>query len=66
VQDTARSELCTFRPAVVVVKAQLSKLNHKELTRERMVPTISAEVSWLMLGMMVSGARLVFRAGRHT
>jgi hypothetical protein len=44
-----------FDMAVVIDQPQFSELVHKKFTRERVVPIISASVSWLTFGMIVSG-----------
>jgi hypothetical protein len=41
--------------AVVFDKASLRNLFMKKLTRDRVVPTISASVSWETFGKMLSG-----------
>ena len=40
---------------VVFDEAQFPEAIHKKLTRDRVVPIISANISWLILGSTVSG-----------
>ena len=50
------SELCTCIPLMSYsTKPSLRNRFIKKLTRERVVPTISASDSWLIFGMTVSG-----------
>lgn len=46
IQQATVHALC----AVIADDAHLSKIVHKKLTRDRVVPIISANVSWLILG----------------
>jgi hypothetical protein len=50
-QRTADAETA----AVVGDKGQLAQFVYKKLTRERVVPTISARLSWLILAITASG-----------
>jgi hypothetical protein len=43
---TLRRELCTFKPPLYSMNPSFRNLFMKKLTRERVVPTISASVSW--------------------
>jgi hypothetical protein len=49
------SELWTLKPPLYSMKPSLRNLFMKKLTRERVVPIISANASWLTLGMTASG-----------
>ena len=37
-----------LQPTIIVNEAQFPEPVHEELTRERVVPTISARVSWMI------------------
>jgi hypothetical protein len=44
-----------FNVAIVINKPQFSKFAHENLTRDRVVPIISASVSWLIFAITGSG-----------
>jgi hypothetical protein len=50
-----RGELWTSSSPLYRTKPNFLNLFMKKLTRERVVPTISARVSWLILGIATSG-----------
>ena len=52
-----RRELCTVRPPLYSIKPSLLNLFMKKLTRDRVVPIISASVSWLIVAKAGSGSR---------
>jgi hypothetical protein len=54
-RTTFSSELWTLRPPLYSMKPSLRNLFMKKLTRDRVVPIISAKVSWLTLGITASG-----------
>jgi hypothetical protein len=45
-KTTLRRELCTFKPPLYSMNPSFRNLFMKKFTRERVVPTISASVSW--------------------
>jgi hypothetical protein len=45
-----------FKVAVVIYEAQTPEFVHEKLTRGRVIPTISASVSWLIFVAIGSGA----------
>ena len=55
VQHDVEQRTVDFEPAVVVNESQLPEPVHEKLTRDRVVPTISARVSWLIFGTTVWG-----------
>ena len=50
---------------LVVYEARLLEPFMKKQTRDRVVPTISAKVSWLILGTVVSDAPLAIIMGEQ-
>jgi hypothetical protein len=52
---TFRRELCTCSPPLYSINPNRRNLFMKKLTRDRVVPIISASVSWLTLAMTGSG-----------
>ena len=50
VEHDVEQRAVDLQPAVVLDEAQLPELVHEEADRERVVPTISASVSWLIFG----------------
>ena len=52
VKITFNSELCTLRAPLYSMKPSLRNLFMKALTRDRVVPIISARVSWLIFAMI--------------
>ncbi len=49
-----RRELCTRTPPLYVKSPKFRNLFMKILTRDRVVPIISARTAWLILGMIAS------------
>src|SRR5260370_37285387 len=54
-RTTLSSALLTRKTPLYSINPNFRKRFIKKLTRERVVPTISARVSWLILGITVSG-----------
>ena len=54
-QNDIQQRAVDFQVTVVINQAQLSKFVHEEATRPRVVPIISASVSWLIFAAMGSG-----------
>jgi hypothetical protein len=54
-KTTFNNELWTSMPPLYSIKPSLLNLFIKKLTRERVVPIISASASWLILGITCSG-----------
>jgi hypothetical protein len=55
VQNHVQQGTVDFNLAVVINKTQFPKSVHEKLTRDRVVPIISASVSWLIFAMIGSG-----------
>ena len=55
-KTTLRSELLISRPSVLSMKPSFLNLFMKRFTRERVVPIISANVSWEILGRIFWGS----------
>src|SRR6267143_603683 len=51
-----RRDLCTRNPSLQSIKPNFLNLFIKKFTRDRVVPTIPARVSWLISGTTLSGA----------
>jgi hypothetical protein len=55
VENHVQQGTVDFNVAVVINKTQFSEFVHEKLTRDRVVPIISAKVSWLIFAMIGSG-----------
>jgi hypothetical protein len=55
-EDDSGREACTVGLPLYSMNPSLRKRFIKQFIRERVVPTISASVSWLILGIAVPGA----------
>ena len=54
-ENNVQQRAVHHHPPIVLDKAQLANLFIKRLTRDRVVPIISASVSWLIFGITGSG-----------
>ena len=63
-RTTFSSELWTSIPPLYLMKPSLRNLFMKKLTRDRVVPLISASVSWLILAMTGSGLLFLAEVGQ--
>jgi hypothetical protein len=54
-QDRTQQRIVNLDVPVLVDETQLAELVHERLTRDRVVPIISASVSWLMFGLIGCG-----------